>query len=217
MKIHETIVRYAVWGALLGATVVLGACQGQPSRSAPVHLNLNMDFQARLDPQTQSAVFPDGRTMRVPPAGTVATSLAADDHHLQSDDHMYRGIAGGQWATALPTGMKLDSDLLDRGQERYDIYCTPCHDSTGSGAGIAVTRGLLVPPSYHEQRLREMPVGYFYSVITHGVRTMMPYAAQIPVEDRWAIAAYVKALQVSQVADVGKVPADVAAQNGWSR
>jgi mono/diheme cytochrome c family protein len=195
--------------------LLAAACQGQVSREPPVHPNLNMDFQHRVDPQEAEPFFEDQRGARIPPEGTVATTLAADDVHLQADDHLYRGIVNGAFATSLPASVALNAETLARGQERYGIYCTVCHGATGVGNGIAVARGVQQPPSYHEQRLREQPVGYIYSVITNGIRTMSPYKAQIPAEDRWLIAAYVKALQVSQQAPIALVPSDVAASKGW--
>jgi mono/diheme cytochrome c family protein len=104
--------------------------------------------------------------------------------------------------------MALDKKLLDRGEARFEIYCTPCHDAQGTGKGIVAGKGLVPPPNFHQDRLRAFPVGQIFSVISDGARTMPSYAAQIPTEDRWAIAAYVKALQLSQSA-----PAE-AGQNG---
>lgn len=209
---------------LIAVSLGLLGCQGQTSRLPPVHPQLNMDFQERVDPQEKEEFFADGRGMRLPPEGTVAVAvemtpngvqMAEDDVHLQADPHLYQGIVGDKFATALPAGIELTEATLARGEERYGIYCTVCHAGTGDGNSIAVQRGLLQPPSYHEQRLREKPVGYFYSVITNGIRSMSPYKSHIPVEDRWLIAAYVKALQVSQQAPIAMVPGKVATEKGW--
>jgi mono/diheme cytochrome c family protein len=107
---------------------------------------------------------------------------------------------------ALP--MRLTKELLARGRERFNIYCSPCHDRTGNGRGMVVRRGYQPPPSYHIERLREAPVGHFFDVMTNGLGAMPDYASQIDVADRWAIAAYIKALQLSQHAPVADVPAD---------
>ena len=111
--------------------------------------------------------------------------------------------------------MAEDTHLLARGEERYNIYCAPCHDKAGSGNGIVKQRGFVPPPDFSQDRVREMPVGQFANIIAKGVRTMPPYAAQIPAEDRWAIAAYVRVLQISQGATLDQVPADVAGKQGW--
>jgi mono/diheme cytochrome c family protein len=97
---------------------------------------------------------------------------------------------------------------MARGQERFNVFCAPCHGRTGQGNGMAVQRGFRAPPSYHEERLRNAPVGYFFDVMTHGFGAMQDYSAQVPVADRWAIAAYIRALQLSQNATMGDVPAD---------
>jgi mono/diheme cytochrome c family protein len=102
--------------------------------------------------------------------------------------------------------MPLTAELLARGRERFEIFCTPCHDRTGSGHGMVVRRGYRQPPSYHIDRLRDAPVGHFYDVMTRGLGAMPDYAQQIPPEDRWAIAAYVKALQLSQRATIAELP-----------
>ena len=106
---------------------------------------------------------------------------------------------------------------MARGQRRYDIYCTPCHDRTGTGNGIVVERGLVPPPSFHDARIRAMPPGEIYKVISKGVRNMPSYAAQIPVRDRWAITAYVRALQVARGARLSDVPKDIAESKGWKK
>jgi hypothetical protein len=99
--------------------------------------------------------------------------------------------------------------LLERGQERYTIFCVPCHDSAGNGQGIIVQRGFRQPPSLHQERLREAPIGHFFAVMTNGFGAMADYATQIPPRDRWAVAAYIRALQLSQHATLADVPADV--------
>ncbi|MFN3198912.1 MAG: c-type cytochrome [Bradymonadia bacterium] len=190
--------------SVLVATVALTAlagCRGEVSREPPVHLNQNMDFQDKYMPFGQSKIFDDARTMRVPPRGTVARGM------LKADDALYRGRdAEGNFVTTLP--IAVDMDVLTWGQERYNIYCSPCHDKTGAGKGVVVSRGLVPPPTYHQDRLRAMPVGELYHVISNGVRTMPAYRHQIPTEDRWAIVAYIRALQRSQFASAADVPAE---------
>ncbi len=178
--------------------VGLAGCQGNRSEDPPVHLQQNMDFQDRGDPQEHNDFFADGRWMRTPPAGTVAVG------HLDDDDHRFRGLAlDGTVADGLPEGMELDAALLERGEERYAIFCAPCHGATGHGDGPAARRagGMTVAPvNLHMQKLYPAPLGYFYRVMTFGKGQMLPYASQVPVDDRWAIAAFVRALQVSHQA-----------------
>ena len=110
------------------------------------------------------------------------------------------------WPCALP--VPLTRQLVERGQERFDIYCSPCHDRAGSGQGIVVRRGFRRPSSFHIDRLREAPIGYFFDVMTNGFGAMMDYAVQITPHDRWAIAAYIRALQLSQYATLDDVPSE---------
>lgn len=149
-----------------------------------------MADQPRYDPLEPSAFFADGRSARPRVAGTVARGYA----HL--DEHRSRGTIAGELADTLP--VPLTRQLLRRGQERYDIYCSPCHDRIGNGQGMIVRRGFSPPPSLHDERLRQAPIGHFFMVMTNGFGTMPDYAAQVPPDDRWAIAAYIRALQLSQ-------------------
>lgn len=183
--------------------LLLGGCmRGTPSEKTPIHVNPNMDDQPRYDVQSKSRFYADSATMRVPPAGTVARGF------LHEDDAMYNGTTpDGKLVTTNPLPITLQ--LLQRGQERYNIYCSPCHGRVGDAKGIVVQRGLLPPPSFHEQRLVDTADGHFYTVITNGIRNMPPYKSQVPVADRWAIVAYVRALQRSQHATINDVPQDV--------
>jgi len=149
-----------------------------------------------------SAFFEDGRSARPVIEDTVARGQLSPDAKLRTGRD-----ENGQPAATLP--MPLTRALLERGRNRYTIYCTPCHGLTGDGLGIVVQRGYRQPPSFIIDRLREAPVGYFFDVMTRGFGAMMDYAAQIPSEDRWAIAAYVRALQLSQRTTVADVPAEV--------
>ncbi len=190
--------------ALLGLTAA--GCQGDPSPLPPVHLNPNMDQQARYDMQEPSALFADRRAMRPPVPGTVRRGADATERDLILDSRP--GLRSGRDASGylLESPLPLDAATLQRGRERYDIFCSPCHDQGGSGDGIVVRLGMVRPPSYHEARVLAMPLGQIYEVIAQGVRTMPSYAAQIPVADRWAIAAYVRALQLSRAAGREQVP-----------
>lgn len=161
--------------------------------------------QPRYKPLAESSFFADRRASRPLVQGTVARgTLAAGP----------RAAAGAPGAEASMTElpMPLTRELLSRGRDRYEIFCTPCHDRTGSGAGMVVRRGYRPPPSLHIERLREAPVGQLYDVTTRGLGAMSDYAQQISPEDRWAIAAYVRALQLSQRATVADVPAEERAR-----
>ena len=143
--------------------------------------------------------FPDGRASRNLPPGTVARG------QLRDDDHFYTGKVNDAFATQYP--FAITSAELSRGQDRFTIYCTPCHGQLGDGKGMVVQRGLRQAASYHQDRLRQIAPGYFFDVITNGFGAMQGYADQIPPRDRWLIAAYVRALQLSQNATVDDVPA----------
>jgi len=188
--------------ALLSLTVLpmLSGCRGQESRKPPIHLNPNMDFQPRYNPQSSNQFFEDGRDMRPLPEGTVAYG------HLQTDSVMYFGSSGGVFAK---NPYKITLEFLERGQDRYAIYCTPCHDFAGTGKGIVTTRGLVPPPNFHDPAFLKIPDGQIYQAINKGVRTMQPYGSVIPLEDRWAIVAYIRALQRSQNATLADVPEDM--------
>ena len=175
-----------------------------------VHLIQDMDNQPRFEAQHANALFADGRAMRPPVEGTVARG------ELRADDHLYRGISGGAWATTFPATIDVTMQLMERGRQRFNIYCQPCHGAAGYGDGIVNKRAMellnlgtngttwVAPKSIHEQQIREQPIGQLYNSITNGVRNMPPYGPQIPVADRWAIVAYVKALQRSQNASADR-------------
>jgi mono/diheme cytochrome c family protein len=159
-----------------------------------------MHDNPRYEPLEQSAFFTDGRSQRPLVANTVARG------QLREDEHLYTGKVNGQLATSFP--LPVNATLMLRGQERYNVFCSPCHGRTGLGDGMVVRRGYRAPTSFHDERLRQAPPGYIFDVVTHGFGAMPDYATQVPVADRWAIAAYVKALQLSQHATVNDVPAD---------
>jgi hypothetical protein len=149
----------------------------------------SMEHQPKLRPQSENKFFADGRTDRVPPAHTVARGM------LREDDHRYRGKQGEAFAAGMPQGITVDMKFLQRGRDQYQIYCTPCHGALGDGNGITKKYGMGATPSYHDDRLRNMPDGEIFNTITNGKNTMLPYADKIVPEDRWAVVAYVRALQ----------------------
>jgi mono/diheme cytochrome c family protein len=186
--------------ASLLAVVVLTGCQGTISQKEPIHINPNMDWQERFEAQEANPFFADGRAMRAPVKGTVARGF------LKENDALWTGkTASGSWAS-LPVEVNLE--LLERGRERYDIFCSVCHGLAGDGQGIIMTGGYgYVPaPTFHSEMVRAQADGYLYNALTYGVRSMPGYGTQIPVEDRWAIVAYIRALQRSQNASASDVP-----------
>jgi mono/diheme cytochrome c family protein len=167
--------------------LLLASCQQQ------------MAEQPRHKPLAKSDFFDDERSSRPPVEGTVARG------ELKADESFYTGKAGAKEADALP--FALTREALERGRERFEIFCSPCHDRLGNGQGMVVRRGFRAPPSYHIERLRRAPVGHFFDVISRGFGGMPGYAEQIAPGDRWAIAAYIRALQLSQRATLADAPA----------
>lgn len=189
---------------LLLALLALVACRGQISDQPPIHPNPNMDDQEKYDPQEPSKLFSDGRAARMPVPGTVSRGSLKTDlvfYTGRTDEHSTNSFV---MHSPVPTTLA----ELQRGQERYNIFCGACHDRAGTGKGLVVKnyRGFSPPPSFHEDRIRQMPDGEIFNTITHGIRTMPAYAAQIPEADRWAIIAYLRALQRSQQAPLSDVP-----------
>jgi mono/diheme cytochrome c family protein len=175
--------------ALVGAAALL-ACRGQTSREPPLWIKHGMEFQARYNAYEGNTFYADGRNMRMPPSGTVARGL------LKEDDAFYRG--GDSAHPVAKNPLAVNAALLERGRERYDIYCSPCHARTGLGDGMVVQRGFLPPPSFHDARIVALADGQIFQIISGGIRNMPAYAKQIPEADRWAIVAYLRALQRSQ-------------------
>ena len=178
---------------LLGAALLLIGAAGCELRQA-------MYDQEKYEPLEASAFFADGMSFRAQVDGTVARG------QLMLDEHFYQGKIQGQLAETLPVAV--DRQLLERGRERFNIFCAPCHGRTGAGNGMIVQRGLKQPPTYHQQRLREVPVGHFFDVMTNGFGVMYSYASRVPVADRWAIAAYIKVLQLSQNLEFDQLPTE---------
>ena len=170
----------------------------------------DMHDQPKYIPLRPSDFFLDGRSARPLSEGTIARG------HLNDDPAFFTGKGSdGKLITYFP--IAVTKDVILRGQQRFNVYCSPCHDRTGSGNGMIVRRGYRRPPSYHTQRLIEQPDGHFFDVMTNGFGAMPDYAAQIQPQDRWAIVAYIRALQLSQQATINDVPADARGQLGGAK
>lgn len=194
--------------AFLVAVVALSGCRGSFSEQSPIHINPNMDHQEKFQAQEKNTMFADQRAMRPPVPGTVARGF------LRDDSRFYEGVdEEGLLITDMP--VPVTRELLDRGQERYEIYCTVCHGSAGDGKGVIMVGnggrgyGYVPAPDYHSERLIELSNGHYYEIISNGTPTgtMPGYAQQIPVLDRWAIVAYIRALQLSRMASGDELPA----------
>ena len=218
-KIPRIIVYVLMIGGCIALIppLVFARMRATPSPNRPIHIFWDMDFQPKFKAQAPNPLFADGRAMRPPVQGSVARGES------YVDTHMYEGVVDGQWATALPTSMKLDQATLERGQQRFNIYCSACHGYAGYGDGAVNQRAMelvsnvngpvngtqwVAAKSLHDETTRNQPMGQLFNTITHGIRNMAGYGSQISVADRWAIAAYVKALQFSQ--DAGSSGAKVA-------
>ncbi len=213
--IYGTIV--VIFLAMIPPAVIAWA-RAVNSSQPRIHLIQDMDNQPKFRAQHANALFADGRAMRPPVSGTVARG------QLNESDHYYRGISNGQWAATFPPQVAVTMDLLQRGRERFNIYCQPCHGLAGYGDGMVNRRAMVLmnlgvngttwvqPKSVHEQQIREQPVGQYFNTITNGVRNMPAYGPQIPVADRWAIVAYLRALQRSQNARPSDAPPGLRVQ-----
>lgn len=180
------------WLPLLAATaalLLLAACRE------------DMQNQPKFIPLRENTFYSDQRSARPVVEGTIARG------QLEDDPLLYTGKVGGKEAEQLPFAMTAED--LQRGRERFNIFCAPCHSQLGEGNGMIVQRGFKKPPSYYEPRLIQAPVGHFFNVITNGYGAMADYSSQVPVADRWRIAAYIRALQLSQTAKSTDVPAGV--------
>ena len=161
---------------------------------------LDMHLQPKYLPYAPTQFFHDGRSERPPVEGTVARG------QLRLDELLYTGKENGVESNRFP--FPITRADLERGRERFNIFCTPCHDYTGSGNGMIVERGFPHPPSYHIDRLRNAPVGHFFDVMTNGFGAMYSYGSRLDPQDRWRVAAYIRALQLSQNATIEDVPAN---------
>jgi mono/diheme cytochrome c family protein len=182
-------------GLLLGAGAL--GCRGETSDQPPIVPIRNMYNQPRYNMQEESDFYPDKRTMRPRIEGTVGRGQIVDPRIASGrlEDNSGYVLTIPEEVVRAAGGVE---PLTARGKERYGIYCVPCHDGTGSGQGLVIKRGMLAPPTFHQERLQRAPDGQIFATITNGIRNMPAYYAQIPEGDRWAIVAYVRALQVSQ-------------------
>ncbi len=180
--------KFAALGALAGASLLAGCRQ-------------DMQDEPKFFPQRGTTFYADGRSVRPQVANTVARN------QLHEDSYFYTGLVNGKEGDGMPFPVTMQ--VLQRGQERFNVYCTPCHSRVGNGEGMIVERGYAKAGDFHSERLRSAPLGHFFHVMTNGYGAMPDYAAQVTPADRWAIVAYIKALQLSQDATRADVPAGV--------
>ncbi len=192
--------RSAAHFALIAA-MALSGCARMTTEKPPIQVFPDMKRQPKYKSQAESGFFPDGRAARQPVPGTVAQG------QLKGDEGYYTGAADGMYVGRNP--LPITAELLARGQERYNVYCAPCHDRTGSGRGLVGQKSMWLANSLHDQRIKEMVDGELYQVVSYGRRSMPGYRFQIPAEDRWAIVAYVRALQRATSGTIEDVPADL--------
>lgn len=178
-------------GALCGCLLLALGCSA---------CRQDMYNQPKTKPYSQNDFFQNGTSARPLPPHTI------EYHQPPENGAFYTGLTNGVLVAQLPARVKLTPQLLKRGRERFDIYCAVCHGLAGGGNGEVVQRGFPAPPSYNTERLRNAPIGHFYDVITNGYGVMYSYASRVEPEDRWAIAAYIRALQLSQGAKAGDLP-----------
>jgi mono/diheme cytochrome c family protein len=172
-----------------------------------------MKYQPKHTQQTRSGFFSDGRSDRVAPPNTVAASYGPAGQPLKSDAFLYRGRApDDSFARGFPPSLRVDMRLLERGRDRFTIYCAPCHGAVGDGNGITKKYGMGATPTYHDERLRKMAEGEIFNTITIGKGQMSPYGDKLAPADRWAVIAYVRALQRAQAGTLADVPRDHRAE-----
>lgn len=201
--------RYAYYTLLFAValTISIAGFRGMRSTQPPLMVFPDMDMQSKYKPQAASKFFADGRADRPTPAGTVprGRSTAADPDFLRADDAHYAGkAADGSFVKGFP--IEVTETMIRRGQNRYEIYCAPCHGTNGDGQGITKAYGMVATPTYHDDRLRNMAEGELFNTITHGKNTMMPYGDKLTPDERWAVIAYVRALQRAHHAKLDDVP-----------
>jgi hypothetical protein len=192
----------------VGALATLTGCRGQTSKESPIVGIRGMYDQPRYDMQSKVTFFADHRSMRMPVENTVSREAVLDPQIATgrlTDDSGYVLTIPQDVLHPRDVHATIDGEqgggleaLEVRGRDRFNIYCTPCHDKTGSGHGMAVKHGMIAPPSFHQDRIRHMPDGQMFATISNGIRNMPSYGISVPVSDRWAIVAYVRALQLSQ-------------------
>lgn len=181
----------------------------------PEWLFPGMKHQPKLVQQVESPFFADGRSDRVAPPDTVPSSFGPMGQPLKDDDFLYRGkLADGTFARGFPKAVPVNAALLARGKDRFTIYCSPCHGLVGDGQGITKKYGMGAVPTYHDDRLRKMAEGEIFNTISNGKGQMNPYGDKLAAKDRWAVIAYVRALQRAQDGRVDDVPDDHKAELG---
>lgn len=203
--------RYAYYTLAFAVVLLLSVMgfRGSLASRPPVELFPDMDHQAKYKPQAESKFFADGRADRAIPAGAVprGRNVEADAAFLRADDAHYAGKnADGSFVRGFPAGLVVNENFVRRGQDRFEIYCAPCHGKLGDGNGITKSYGMVATPTYHDDRLRGMAEGEIYNTITNGKNTMFPYADKLSPDDRWAVIAYVRALQRAAHATIDDVP-----------
>ena len=187
---------------ILTALLISVGCQGTTFSDPPIHINPNMDTQPKFKAYRSNEFFKDNSSLRVPVEGTVARGTLIENSELQTGKD-----ASGKFVTRLPVSVTMS--LLKRGQERFNIFCAPCHGQVGDGKSVLLARGYPIPPTnLHEQRLLDIEDGHLFDVISNGIRNMKGYSLQLEVADRWAIVSYVRALQKSQNATLEDVPSE---------
>jgi mono/diheme cytochrome c family protein len=206
-------------GLFLVGLLAVAGFRGQKSGEPPIEIFPDMDHQPKVKAQVPSDFFADDRGNRQPVPGTVPLGYEApvskenpfpDEgkyrmvRYSSGTDYMNTGRFGDQWGTGIP--LPVTAELMQRGQERYTIFCGVCHGASGGGNGVAGQYGLVAIASLHQDRLREMADGEIYNTIVMGKNTMLGYGSKIPLDDRWAIVAYVRALQMAQTATINDAP-----------
>ena len=193
--------------------LLVALARAKHSDQPRVHLVQDMDNQPKHRAQSASEIFADGRSMRPHVDGTVPRG------GLNLDDHFHRGIVNGQWATDFPEHLPLSRELIARGENRFNIYCAPCHSPSGNGQGMIAQRAAILqqqgkapawvaPKAIYDPTAIVRPVGELFNIVTNGINTMAGYGPQIPEADRWAIVAWVKVIQRSQVASWSELSAE---------
>jgi mono/diheme cytochrome c family protein len=206
-----------IFGVCVVLVMLIAGKRGDLSRRPPIEIFPDMDRQLKLRPQTPNSFFPDGLSSQLPPPGTVAQTgpmlVGGRPVYPHQDDPVNTGRVPGTTNFVELNPLPVTAPLLARGRERYTIYCTPCHGATGDGNGITKKIGAMaVVASLHDKRIVELPDGDLFNTITHGKNLMGGYGPQIPVEDRWAIVAYVRALQLSHLGAVDDLPPELRAK-----
>lgn len=211
-----------IWFFVIVAVVSLMGFRGSKSTNTPLWVFPDMDIQDKFLPQGKNDFFEDGRNDRPVPAGVVLRGQGWDVKEVFSEDYSYAVAenpslysgkkANGEFYEGFP--LEVTNDLLDLGQEKYEIFCQVCHGKNGDGNGITKQYGMLATPNYHSDRFRDMPEGEIYNTIVHGKNLMGAYGYKLRIEERWAIVAYVRALQIANNASINDVPGEFQSELG---